>query len=137
MADRENNVTRVIVAGSRGFEDYAMLEAALDAVLAGRGPVEIVSGHARGADRLGERYAAEHQLPIRIFPADWKSHPIRAGFIRNAEMLAYAMEAKPLVVAFWDGSSSGTKDMTDRAEAAGAPCVIVPCGTEETNEQGV
>ena len=126
--DAENTVTRVIVAGSRSFDNYAVLEAALDALLAGRGHVEIVSGHARGADRLGERYAAEHMLPLRIFPADWKAHPVRAGFIRNAEMLEYAMGTKPLVVAFWDGQSHGTKDMIDRAEAAGVPCVIVPCG---------
>lgn len=125
--DAENTVTRVIVAGSRSFDNYAVLEAALDALLAGRGHVEIVSGHARGADRLGERYAAEHMLPLRIFPADWKTHPVRAGFIRNAEMLEYAVEAKPLVVAFTDGGEF-TGDMPDRIEAAGVPCVLVPCG---------
>lgn len=61
---------KVIVAGSRGFNDYILLSTALDELLSDRGEVEIVSGTANGADKLGEKYAAEHSLKLTKFPAD-------------------------------------------------------------------
>lgn len=41
-------------------------------------------------------------------------------------MLLYALEAKPLVIAFWDGISRGTKNMVSQAEKAGTEMRIVP-----------
>ncbi len=64
-------------------------------------------------------------VTLRHFPADWKSYPLRAGFIRNTQMLEYAMREKPLVIAFWDGNSHGTRDMIDKAKCAGVECVVI------------
>ena len=49
---------KVIVAGSRTFSDRALAFAKLDRILVNVGPGEctIVSGGARGADRIGEAY---------------------------------------------------------------------------------
>lgn len=60
---------RVIIAGTRHFKDYALLCRYADTLLekkreAGEGIV-IVSGHCRGADLLGERYARERSEAIR------------------------------------------------------------------------
>lgn len=54
---------RVIIAGTRHFKDYALLCRYADTLLeqkrrAGE-EIVIVSGHCRGADLLGERYAKE------------------------------------------------------------------------------
>ena len=50
-------MTRIIVAGGRDFEDYPYLCEKMDSVLQEIGDdIEIVSGHAKGADSLGERY---------------------------------------------------------------------------------
>ena len=130
FSNPSSDITRVIVAGGRDFDDYAMLSENLDRILAGRGHVEIVSGHARGADMLGERYAGEHGIPYMVFPADWKRFYTRAGFIRNTQMLEYASEKTPLVVAFWDGTSHGTKDTIDKAEKTGIECVVIRYGGE-------
>jgi len=47
-------IFKVIVAGSRGFNNYELL----DNILKGKYPnIEIVSGIAKGADKLGERFA--------------------------------------------------------------------------------
>lgn len=106
---------RVIVAGSRTFNDYALLSAKLDQLLAGKiaqgEKIVIVSGGARGADKLGERYANERNFEIDLHPASWEKHGRSAGYIRNEEM-ARAADA---LVAFWDGSSRGTKHMIDLA----------------------
>ena len=109
------NTARVIVAGGRDFNDYELLKTRLDSILANFENVEIVSGHARGADTLGEKYAKERGLPCKVFPADWKNFPIRAGFMRNTRMLEYAKEETALVIAFWDGVSHGTGDIIKKA----------------------
>lgn len=118
--------TRIIVAGSRGFDDYPLLESKLDELLKGiSGEVEIVSGHAKGADSLGEQYALKRGLPLHIMKADWERFGRRAGFIRNQQMLDYALEETPLLVAFWDGLSNGTRDMINRAQEEGVEARII------------
>lgn len=103
---------KVIVAGSRDFNDYGLLEARLNHYFANLQHITIVSGAARGADQLGERYAEAYGHDISSHPADWDQHGKSAGYIRNEEM---AKEADALV-AFWDGNSRGTKHMIDLAK---------------------
>lgn len=54
-------MTRVIIAGSRNFDDYLKMLKTLDELgihlINSIDPIEIISGHAPGADRLGERFA--------------------------------------------------------------------------------
>ena len=102
---------KVIVAGTRDFYDYELLEYKLNRLLVNLKDVEIVSGNAGGADSLGERYALEHELKLTKFPADWTKYGKRAGYIRNKQMAEYAQ----CLVAFWDGVSRGTKLMIDLA----------------------
>jgi hypothetical protein len=117
--------TRIIVAGGRDFDDYALMKKSLDEIIKNYEDVEIVSGHAKGADLLGERYAGENGIPCAVFPADWKKHPIRAGFMRNSQMIDYALEETPAVVAFWDGESHGTKDTIDKAKGLNINVIII------------
>ncbi len=98
---------KVIVAGSRDFNDYKILKEKLDFYLQNHENIEIVSGTARGADKLGERYAKEKELKVKRFPADWKKHGKKAGYLRNEDMAKYATHA----VIFWDGKSKGTGHM--------------------------
>ena len=102
---------KVIVAGSREFTDYEKLRTTLDRLLSRYeiSEIEIVSGGARGADTLGERYAEEKGCPVHVFPADWEQFGKAAGYRRNVQMAEYA----DACVAFWDGKSRGTKHMID------------------------
>lgn len=99
---------KTIIAGTRHFNDYELLSK----VCREEAITEVVSGTARGADQLGERYADESGLPIKRFPADWNKYGKGAGYKRNAEMAMYA-EA---LIAFWDGESKGAKHMIDLAK---------------------
>lgn len=72
----------------------------------------VLSGCARGADKLGEEWAKNTDIPIKRFPADWERHGRKAGFIRNCDM---AREADQLV-AFWDGKNKGTAHMIKEAK---------------------
>jgi len=77
--------------------------------------IEIVSGRANGADRLGELFAKDYNLKIKYFPADWDLYGKSAGYRRNGDMAKYAAEDNGVLVAFWDGKSKGTKHMIDTA----------------------
>lgn len=98
---------KVIIAGTRHFDDYELLKEKCDVILSKQSEVEIVSGCAKGADTLGEIYAHERGYSITQFPAEWDRFGGRAGFIRNEEMAQYA----DALIAFWDNKSNGTRNM--------------------------
>ena len=117
--------TRVIVAGSRDFDDYELLKRKCMGLTRLK-DVEIVSGGARGADSLGERFAREFGIPVKRFPADWNAYGKAAGPIRNAEMAEYASKAdEGYLVAFPIGRSAGTRDMIRKAREKGLTTYVV------------
>jgi hypothetical protein len=110
---------KVIIAGSRSITNYALLRETIER--SGYHITEVVSGTARGVDRMGERWAAEHNIPVKKFPADWSKHGKKAGFIRNQEMVNYA----DALVGIWDGQSNGMRDTMRRADAKeGMRCFV-------------
>lgn len=105
-------MTRIIIAGSRNFTDKERLYKILDNRLASiKDDVEIISGHCRGADMLGEQYAKDHNIPVVVFPADWNTYGKKAGYIRNKQMAEYASEENGVLIAFPIGEARGTKMM--------------------------
>ena len=119
--DAKRFLPRVIVAGSRGFDDRPRAFRALDQVHGKLGRFEIVSGGAKGADTLGEDYAVEHGLPFRRFPADWDGLGKAAGRHRNEVMAWYATH----LLAFHVGDSPGTAHMISAAQAAGLTLAVI------------
>lgn len=105
---------KVIIAGSRNFNDYQKLKETLDLLLEKYKDqeIEIVSGTAKGADKLGEKYAEEKGFKVKKFPANWDEFGKKAGFLRNEDMAKYASHA----VIFWDGVSKGSKHMISLCE---------------------
>jgi hypothetical protein len=112
---------KVIIAGGREFSDYRLLKERCDHFLARQKNVVVISGCARGADMLGERWAYERGHDIMRMPADWEKHGKMAGRIRNVEMAKQAHA----VIAFWDGESHGTKHMIETAVRNGLGLKVV------------
>lgn len=87
MEKSERVIERLIIAGGRGYEfdaeDVAWLES-LGSVK------EVVCGGALGADQEGANLAKKSGIPVKVFFADWKTHKLAAGPIRNREMAQYA-----------------------------------------------
>lgn len=120
---------KVIIAGGRDFDDY---EALKEAIKQSKFKIkEVVSGAAKGADSLGERWAKENNVPVKQFKPDWNNtnHPDAivkfkqnpwtkkeeaydwgAGFRRNGEMAKYA---DALIAMPGDG---GTANMIKQAK---------------------
>lgn len=115
---RKHKQFRVIIAGSREFNDYKMLCEYCDKILSNiEDEIVIVSGAARGADHLGMCYADERGYKIQYFFPDWDKYGKSAGYRRNVQMA----ENADALIAFWDGKSRGTKHMINIAEERGLP----------------
>lgn len=105
---------RVVVCGSRDWSDWGVVEAALSILPAGS---QVVHGGARGADRMAGSVARRLGHFVAYMPANWERYGRSAGMRRNEQMLECVRPE--LVIAFWDGSSAGTKNTIDRARRAG------------------
>lgn len=105
---------KLIIAGDRNFTNYELLKEHVDEIEQHYLITEIVSGCCRGADKLGERYAEEYDIPIKRFPYITKLG--RAGGpVRNKQMAEYVGEEGGLC-AFLAEGSRGTKNMIETAQ---------------------
>lgn len=117
---------RVIIAGGRDFDDFDYLYDKMVQTLGGTfwnehacaeefdfnvRDIMILSGKARGADTLGERFAEQCGIKVIEFAADWDKHGKAAGPIRNEELAQNA----DVAIVFWDGKSRGSRNMIDNA----------------------
>ncbi len=126
---REEKTIKTIIAGGRNI-NYS--EPLLDSIReSGFEITEVVSGTAKGVDKLGEEWALNNLIPVISFPADWsdltspdavvryskfgKPYNAVAGHLRNEKMAEYADS----LILIWDGSSSGSSDMLRRAKIHG------------------
>lgn len=113
------NSIRVVIGGTRYFNDYELLCRFTDKCLLNQKDkdITIISGGCRGTDKLGERYAKERGYKLEVFNADWDKLGKKAGVIRNEEMVISA----DYVIAFWDGESRGTYNLLTLAKRYGKP----------------
>lgn len=120
---------RLLVCGSRTFDDVTIAHALLD----GLTPPDIelpafclIEGGAQGADRIASNWAEARRVAHDRYNAEWDKRGKAAGPLRNIKMLD---EGKPdMVVAFIDKplvESRGTADMVSRASVAGLPVYVV------------
>lgn len=138
---------RLCVFGSRRLKDYRFLKQKLDHLLSNLdlNEIEWISGTCEQTDKFGERYANEHNIPIKPFPANWNSidkpdaviksrkdgtrYNAKAGLDRNEQMAQYVAEFNPLgyAIGFLPDycESKGTQDMTERCKAHGIKLKIV------------
>ncbi len=102
-------IAKMTITGSRNYADYAQLVKECDLFIEQfkLERVIVVSGGAKGADTLAERYARERQYAFELFKPDWFRYGNTAGMRRNNDMARVATHG----VMFWNGYSKGTKHM--------------------------
>lgn len=110
---------RVIIAGSRDITDISLVERAVKE--SGFDITTVLSGAARGVDRLAIAWAVHNNIPCEEFPANWSTHGKSAGFRRNAEM----SEKADALIAVWDGISNGTGHMIGTAKSKGLKVFVL------------
>lgn len=112
---------KIIVAGSRGFNNKSLAFDKLDFFTASKPEVVVVCGMARGADLIGKAWAEERGHTVMCMPADWERDGRRAGYLRNVSMADMA----DALVAFWDGTSRGTAHMIREMKERSKPVRVV------------
>jgi len=125
-------MTNLIIAGTRTFNDYELLELETARFMRENNlklPISIVSGKANGADSLGETFAKKFGFPIIDMPAEWdknnglspiyikynkfgKPYNSRAGHDRNENMAKISQYC----IIFHDGKSKGSLNMKENCE---------------------
>lgn len=124
---------RLIVCGSRHYDDRTTLERELSAILDEThhrdATLTIVHGACpSGADAMADRWAVNSKarswkVEIERWPAEWGEFGKFAGPRRNLQM---AQHGADLCLAFWDGQSTGTLDMIRKCIDHGIAVRIVP-----------
>ncbi|MEO0900338.1 MAG: DUF2493 domain-containing protein [Bacteroidota bacterium] len=110
---------KVIIAGCRYYHDFERVVQVCDHLL--KTEVVIVSGGAKGADALGERYAQLKGYTVERHIANWEQLGKMAGPIRNEEMVKTANRA----IVFWDGRSRGTKNLVSLCKRYQLPIKVI------------
>lgn len=104
---------RVIIAGSRTIDNYELVKYCVQQ--SGFTITTVISGTANGADKLGEQYANENNIPIKRFVPNWTKFGKSAGYKRNVEM---AENADALVIII-ENNSRGSTHMYNIAKEKG------------------
>ncbi len=114
---------KVLVCGSREFTNPFTVSLAIDQRISQLPvPTHIIHGDAPGADRIAAAAGERHGHNVQAFPADWETHGLRAGILRNLAML----DEKPdLVIAYWNGKNAGTAHTIKEAGKRGIPVEVI------------
>lgn len=113
---------RVLITGSRTWQDERQIHTLLDYYLELDGSITVVHGDCPlGADRMARNWC-EQQDPSVVteerYPADWDTYGKRAGFLRNALMVDLGAD---LCLAFIKSGSKGATMCSDLAAKAVIP----------------
>lgn len=114
----------LIIAGSRDITNYEVVKNAVEDHFSTDDVDTVISGNARGADGLGEKWAEYHDINVDTYPVtddDWEELGKKAGPMRNREMA----EVGDALIAVWDGESPGTRSMIEKAYDEGITDVFV------------
>ena len=105
---------KVAVIGSRGLKVNNLEHYLPDGVS------EIISGGAKGVDTSAREYALSHGIKLTEFLPEYEKYGRSAPLKRNIQII----EAADVVLAFWDGSSRGTKYVIDNCNKRNIPVIV-------------
>lgn len=112
---------RILITGSRDWDDVGAVAVALLAQPAIGDEVVIVHGGASGADRIAGHVARNLGWRCEVHLAAWRPHGIynpQAGLLRNREMVDLGAD---VCLAFIKNGSRGATHCAQLAEQAGIP----------------
>lgn len=112
---------KLAVVGSRTFNDYNLLKQHLDEIHSITPITLIISGGAKGADKLAEKWAHQNNIETLIFEPDWDRFGKQAGFLRNKDIILNSER----VLACWDGESKDTLHSINIADHHQIPYTVV------------
>lgn len=121
----------VAISGSRTITDEAKVCEILDELL-GSIPINVSASHpdllgevldlvlvgdAKGVDTIAETWSRDRGIPFEVVRPDYRRYRRGGALRRSEQMIARA----DLLVAIWDGRSSGTKHIIEYARENECP----------------
>ncbi len=104
---------RVAIVGSRRFADTARVTAYVNSLPP---RASIITGSASGVDAAATRAAREKGIAVQVLPASFEEiSDAGKSAARNQRLI----DACDVLVAFWDGTSKGTRATVARALDSG------------------
>ena len=100
---------KVAIVGSRRFSDPQRVS---DYVNSLPPRASIITGSASGVDAAATKAARAKGIPVQVVPASFDE---LADASKSAARNQRLVDACDILVAFWDGSSKGTRATVDRA----------------------
>ena len=123
---------KIIIAGSRCFDNKKMI---FDFINKSKFDItELVSGGAKGVDKIGEEWAKDKGIPIKQFIPHYSvdSFPdTNAPLLRNIDMANYAEG----LIAIWINKSRGTEHMIKQMRKLKKPVEIMEMYPELTSPE--
>jgi hypothetical protein len=110
----------IAIVGSRNFYDFKKMAESIESIINVDNIGFIISGGAKGADTLAERYADLRNISIRVFKADWLRFGSSAGPKRNIKIIA----ACDICFAFPTRGSKGTRHDIDLCKKTNKICYV-------------
>lgn len=105
---------RTAIIGSRGINNIDLSNYIKEI------PSLVVSGGARGVDRLAETWAKNKGIKVQVFKPEYARYGKGAPLRRNATIV----DNSDVVYAFWDGISKGTQNTIDYARKVGKRVIV-------------
>jgi hypothetical protein len=109
------------VVGSRDFVDKTIMNEVLNDVIKIEGtPGKIISGGALGADTLSYEWAVENNIDTLVFEPRYNDFPKNVRrWMAPKERNTTIVENSDIIIAFWNMTSTGTKDTLDKSVERG------------------
>jgi predicted Rossmann fold nucleotide-binding protein DprA/Smf involved in DNA uptake len=104
---------KVAIVGSRHFSEP---DRVADYVRSLPAKASILTGSASGVDAAATKAAREKGIPVQVMPASFDE---MADASKAAARNQRLVDACDVLVAFWDGSSKGTRATVERALDSG------------------
>jgi phosphoserine aminotransferase len=111
---------KIAIIGSRTFNDFNLFTLLINKL--NLNFTQIITGGAKGTDSLAEKYANENKIKLLIIKPEYdKYHFKKAPLMRNKEIVSKCN----MVIAFWNGTSTGTLFTINEAKKQNIPVKII------------
>jgi len=114
------------IVGSRNFTNYESFKKAVFKVLTEwnielKDIKNIVSGGAKGADTLAEKFSKEYEINMIVYKPNWNLYGKKAGILRNTDIV----ENSTQMIAFPSRYGKGTQDTIRKARNKKIPIKVL------------
>ena len=110
------------IVGSRNFNKWDLLISEMNKITDTHGqPNTIISGGAKGADSMAEKWAKANGCEMIVHPALWNKYGKRAAYLRNKDIV----RDSDMLLAFPSKSGRGTQMTINLSQDKGIPIIII------------